>query len=502
MSNDNLQPVAIPLDTNSQKEFLTKMRKLFIYRNFDEYALMIGSACLEEKEILERREFFLDLAGVITRHLRIIPGLTESGLNLEYLAGNMVETKDELLAEAGRRIMAVIDEMRDVAAMYKEKKIENAGAVLINEPSAESLDFEKCLEKYRANIGSAFNDDIDANWKFSGELDLLAAMIAEIGSAGSGDGDAILEKWYGQPVKLDEVTAYFFNKFIFETLNAQQFAIAVHYSKICIAIFGPAPAFYAFQAEAQYRLNNYAEAVELIEILSAMTELTISMKHLKSLCLLLGGRVEDSRNDLKNRLIADNKDILAAYLLGNILLGQSRAGDAIKAFAYAISFDTENFDMIGALALAYHAAYLPEQTEMCLKKLESINASAAKNFKLGVELYMKCTVEGASASIDGQELGACPLRVPKMADGMHLLEWNLPDGTHKRIEAGLRDGYIQKFKYIPEENRIDEETGREGMITVFRDGINLPLPETISGYIIKDLKSLPVPSIEEIIKNI
>ncbi len=502
MSNDNLQPVAIPLDMNSQKEFLAKMRKLFIYRNFDEYALMIGSACLEEKEILERREFFLDLAGVITRHLRIIPGLTESGLNLEYLAGNMIETKDELLAGAGRRVMAIIDEMRDVAAMYKEKKIENAGAVLINEPSGECADLEKCLEKCRDNIGSVFNEDIDVNWKFSGELDLLSAMIAEIGSAGNGDGDAILEKWYGQPVKFDEVAAYFFNKFIFETLNAQQFEIAMRYSKICIEIFGPAPAFYAFQAEAQYRLNNYAEAVALIEILSGMTELTLSMKHLKSLCLLLGGRVEDSRNDLKNRLIADNKDVLAAYLLGNILLGQARVEDAIKAFAYAVSFDPESFDMIGALALAYHAAYLPEQTEICLKKLETINASAARNFKLGVELYMKCSVEGASASIDGQVLGDCPLKVPKMTDGTHLLEWNLPDGKSKKMETELRDGYIQKFKYIADENRIDEETGREGMITVFRDGTEHPLPEVISEYIIKDLRALPVPSVEEIIKNI
>ncbi|HNY12062.1 MAG TPA: hypothetical protein PKK26_10775 [Candidatus Wallbacteria bacterium] len=502
MSNDNIQPVAIPLDKVSQEEFLMKMRNLFIYRNFDEYALMLGSACLEEKEILERREFFLELAVVITRHLRIIPGLTESGLNLDYLAGNMIETKDELLAEAGRRILAVIDEMRDVAAMYKEKKIENPGAVLVNEPSPECMDFERCLEKYRSDIGSAFNEDIDVNWKFSGELDLLSAMIAEIGSAGTGDGDAILEKWYGQPVKFDEVVAYFFNKFIFETLNAQQFDIAIHFSRICIEIFGPAPAFYAFQAEAQYRKNNYVKAVELIEKLSGMTELTLSMKHLKSLCLLLSGRVEDSRNDLKARLVANNKDVLAAYLLGNILLGQSRIDEAIKAFAYAISFDTENFDMIAALALAYHAAYLPEQTEVCVKKLETLNAAAAKNFKLGVEVYMKCSVEGALASIDGQRLGVCPLKSPKTPDGMHLLEWDLPDGTHKKIEAELRDGYIQKFKYIADENMVDVETSREGIITVFRDGNTHSLPDIISEYMIRDLKSLPVPSIEEILKNI
>ncbi|MBI3037990.1 hypothetical protein HYY75_02910 [bacterium] len=157
------------------------------------------------------------------------------------------------------------------------------------------------------------------------------------------------------------------------------------------------------------------------------------------------------------------------------------------------------------LAKAFHYGYLPNQADLCMKKLREHQAFSRNSEKwvLPVEVFIKCDSEKTKVMFDEKEIGICPVRIAGVFPGIHTIEWILQEGQTKALKLPLKEGTTHKIRYHPSEDRTSEEVSRDGLVTVYSPNQEpITLPELVKNYLVDDLFNLPKPSVSEIVSLI
>ncbi|MFZ5953439.1 MAG: hypothetical protein ACOYXC_22240, partial [Candidatus Rifleibacteriota bacterium] len=95
--------IKVPVDSATQRDYLHAMRALFLTRRNDEYCRLVFHAMMSESEIIERKPFYLALAPMLARHMRIAAPLADHDF-IRYIAEDMVDGNEPELAAAGNRL--------------------------------------------------------------------------------------------------------------------------------------------------------------------------------------------------------------------------------------------------------------------------------------------------------------------------------------------------------------------------------------------------------------
>ncbi len=469
----------ISIDTKPQAETLGKLTRFFLDRDFTQYYEILSACLLNANEMAKRQDFYIKLSKILSRHLRIVPDLAEARDEFKYIARDMVDTGTPELMGSG-------------SALLKACSKKATASSIVSFPEFDGASADEFLKKYSGNIKALLLDEMDSGWELSGDVDRNLAFLCELTSFEDSTAAGYAEKWFNAEVGWSHILTIFFED-ICELLRAKgESGWLITLGELAIPFINESPVLYSVLSEAHFMLSSFGRSLELIASVESSVSITPYLKHLKSYALWRTRRSRMALELIRERLLDDRKDVTAALLAGDILLEASKLEAAVKACSYAYNIEPDSPDVVFALARAYRECYLFGQVDVCMDKLGAMNNAGIKKYKLGAEVYVKCDREGARVFIDGKEAGTCPLLLKRVAAGRHDLKWLFPDGSETGFEADLKDGYIQKFKYISGENIVDVEASRDGLMTLYRADKTITLPELLKDFMVLRLEDLPL----------
>lgn len=485
----------IPIEKDLQEEIISDMRFAFFHNKFEDYFNYLSGCYMSGREIRERKDFYLSLSTMLLRHLRITPQLLEAYPYFGYIAEDMTNSGEAGVMKAGVDLRDICE---DVKAFLDARENKRPSAVKLKPAAPEGS--EAFFEKYRGDKKGLFIDELDKNWRFAGDIDRSLAFICELFCMEPAAVEEVTARWFNGKTDFPQMISWFIDDFGFLLREHDENLWIIIFCKLAIEYGYEAPNFYSYQAEAGFKLRDYAHSLELISILEKKYKITSYLEHLKCFSLWKLARDKECFKTIKRRLSDDGRDLLAALLAGDIFLEKNMFENAVKAYSYAYHVE-QAADVLYSLARAFHACYFADQTDLCYKKALSLDKNCGKYFKFGVELYVKCDIPGVRAFVDGENIGECPVCIKGIVDGNHVIEWQMPDEKKKRHDVNLSDGCIHKFKYVSEISKIECEQSRDGKITVYREGEALELYDILKDYAIDSLDVLPYPKIDEFLKD-
>ncbi|HOD39522.1 MAG: hypothetical protein BWY32_03208 [bacterium ADurb.Bin243] len=492
MNAERIKENKIPLDKNTWHEILSEMRSAFFNNRFDDYFSFLSGCYMSEKEISERNDFYLSLAAMISRHLRMTPQIIGAYPYLNYLSEDMAAAGGEDLVKAA----SVLSSACERASKRLEEKDAKKPAALFAKPGAIE-DAGAFIEKYRASVESLFIEELDKKWFLEGDIDSTLALICELFHLERAEAEAVTSLWFNNKADFNQIVNWFLDDFCFLLRSAEENEWIKIFCRLALAYGYESANFYSYQAEAGFKLRDYPAVIELVSALEKKYKITPFLEHLKCFSLWQVSKTRECMSIIRRRLENDPRDILAALLAGDVLLSLSMFEPALKSYAYAYHIEPTAADILYSLARGFHACYFAAQTDLCAKKAMAADPASAGYFKFGVELYIKCDEPGAKALLDGKNAGDCPVCIRGVKEGTHVIEWLTADGKKKRLETELKDGFIHKFKYIPDMKKVEREESRDGDITVYRNSAAVRLEELLADYLVEDLDKLPKPAIDE-----
>ncbi|OGM04275.1 MAG: hypothetical protein A2008_02790 [Candidatus Wallbacteria bacterium GWC2_49_35] len=492
MQADIICEQKIPLDESSWQAIITGMRLAFFGNRFDEYFKFLSGCYMNDKEIAERKGFYLRLAAMLSRHLRMTPQLYEAYPYIEYIAADLVECVDKDLLKAGGDLGAVCKSAQEA---LKAKEPKKDSAVVAKPPAPE--DRERFIAERSGDLKKLFVEVIDEKWVLDGSFDRTLALACELLYLERPDAEAITSVWFNNEANLEQVMCWFIEDFCLLLRGLEENDWIVILCRLAQSCGFDAPNLHSLQAEACFKLREYQRVIGSVTELEKKYKITPFLEHIKCFSLWQTSQLKECAKILRRRLDENPGDILAALLAGDVFMSRTMLENAVKAYSYAYHLEPGAADILFLLARAYHACYFTDQKDLCVAKAETVNPGIAKKFKFGVELYLKCSQPGVRARIDGIEGGDCPLCLKGIEGGKRVIEWLCEGGGQKRLEADLKDGYIYKFKYLPEENKVESEESRDGRITVYSGGEAVELDDLLKDYAVKNLDDLPKPAIAD-----
>lgn len=484
----------IPLDAARWPDIILQMRRTFFNNKFDDYFAFLSGCYMGEKEIIERKGFYLQLAPMLSRQLRMTPHLYKAYPYIDYIAEDILDCGDTELMKAGADLSAVCKAAKEELELSEP---ETKSSVQAKPPETENAD--SFIAGFSGDIKHLFINELDAKWILSGPLDKTLAMICELMYLERAEAESIAALWFNNNADYSKLIDWFLDDFCFLLREIAEEKWLAIYCRLAIAYGCGSPNYYSYQAEAYFKLREYSKVIDAVGELEKKYQIKPYLEHLKCFSLWQLDKVSQCMDILRRRLENDPNDILAALLAGDIFLSRSAFENALKSFVYAYHLESASIDVLYSLARAFHACYFTGPLDLCLKKADSIQAGASRLFKFGAELYIKCSKPGARVRIDGHDAGECPLCFKGIESTKHIIEWINAGGGHKRIEADLKDGYICKYNYIADKNKIEIEESRDGRITLCRNSETIELDELLKDYIVESLDSLPKPAIEDFI---
>jgi tetratricopeptide (TPR) repeat protein len=313
------------------------------------------------------------------------------------------------------------------------------------------------------------------------------------------EAESITALWFNNNADYARIIDWFLDDLCFLLREIGEEKWLTLYCRLALIHGCASPNYYSYQAEAYFKLREYLKVINAVGELEKKYQIKPYLEHLKCFSLWQTENIFECMKILRRRLENDPRDRLAALLAGDIFLSRTDMENALKSFVYAYHIEPGSIDILYSLSRAFHACYFTAQLDLCLKKAEEIEPGVSRRFKFGTELYIKCSKAGVRVRIDGRDAGDCPLCFKGIESGKRLIEWISAGGGHKRLEADLKDGYINIFKYMPEENKIQCDESREGRLTIHRDGEAIELNDLLKDYMAASLDSLPKPSIDDFI---
>lgn len=493
MFPDVISEKKIPSDGASWPGILAGMRLAFFNNDFGDYFKYLAGCFMGEDEIAARKGFYVPLAAMLSRHVRLTPQLYEAYPAIDYIAEDMTDTGDEDLRRAAGRLAA--------ACVSAREKLDSKGpaatgpAIVQAAPAPEDL--ESFISDNSGDRKKLFHVVIDGNMTLGAGFDRSLALVGELLCLDAGRADEIAAAWVNGSAGAEDFMRSFAEDLCHQLRAAEENRWLIALCRLASGCGLEFPSLRPLQAEASFKLREYQNALDSITAAEAAHALTPYMEHLKCVSLWLTSRPGECAAILRRRLSENSGDILAALLAGDVFLDRNMFENAVKAYVYAYHLDPASPDVLYALARAYHACYFAGQADLCVAAAAKASPAAAEKFRFGVELYVKCPQPGVRAVVDGIDAGECPQCLRGVECGRKVIEWISGGRVIKRIEADLKDGYVQKFKYFPDSGTVDVDESREGRITLYRSGGVFELDDLLKDYAVKSLADLPKPSVDD-----
>jgi len=496
MFADTISEKKIPSDGSSWSGILAGMRLGFFNNKFDDYFKFLSGCFMDEDEMAERKGFYIPLAAMLSRHVRMTPQLYEIYPTLDYLVEDMTDSGDEDLGRAAARLAAACRTARERLASGDQAK---EPAVVAIQPVPEEL--ERFVTDHSGDRKKLFQSVIDENLTLGGNFDRTLALICELLCLDAAAAETLTAVWVSGASGFESVMRAFVEDLCHLMRGREEnrwIMVLCRLASGCGLDFNNR---LPLSAEASFNLSQYQDALASIDAVEKMNGLTPYLEHLKCVSLWLTSRPGECAAILRRRLSENPGDVLAALLAGDVFMSRHMIENAVKAYVYSYHLEPGAPDVLYALARAYHAGYFAEQVDLCVAAAAKISPDAAGKFRFGVELYVKCSQPGVRARVEGRDAGVCPQCLRDVGCGRKVIEWMSDAGLYKRIEVDLRDGFVQKFKYLPDEDLVDIEESREGRITLYRDGGVFELDDLLKAYTVKSLDALPKPGVDDFLSE-
>lgn len=472
----------VPTSADRQEQLLRAIRFALWSKKYDELQAIFMTCGMSESEIIERKSFYLKFAAMMCRLITLIPTLSKYFM-IDYIAEDMIDGGDPELVIAGNRMNTVI-----AHAKAGDKDIKGS----ISMPSVVALTSSQ-LGYYQKNPAAFIADFIEPNWEFDSDRTYAMAAVAELLLLEPEDKATvgpILMNAIGQSASAEE----FYFTFASTTAKLLTENGYSEWGKIFMQIFAPLIGNYdAEKALASAGSGSGSEA-------TAPAGENFGELELEAISNVWKNQGVDRALPLaKQRLIMTPGDPYACGMLGNIYLAQMNIPLALACLSRAYWLEPDTEMVVFVLGQAFQAGYFAKQVDLCRARLKNLPAYRAfpERFRFGVELFIKCDEPETTASVNGHEVGKCPLQLRQVKPGTARITWTLADGGQKTLTVELEDATIAKYRYHPDSGRVSNEISRDGSVTIFTAEGSRELSDMVASFLVDDLNKLPNPSVEE-----
>lgn len=472
----------VSTSTDNQEQLLRAIRFALWNKNYDELQAMFMTCGMCESEIIERKSFYLRFAAMMCRLITLIPSLSKYFM-IDYIAEDMIDGGDPELAAAGER-------MNTVLAHAKAGAKDIRGSISM--PPVASLT-DSQLAFYQKNPAAFIADFIEPNWGYDSDRSYAMAAVVELLLLDPEDRATvgpILMNAIGQFASTEE----FYFTFASTTAKMLTESGYPEWGKIFMQIFTPLIGNYDAEKGSTDASSGSGD-----ESASPERE-DLGELELEAISNVWKNQGVDKALPLaKQRLIKTPGDPYACGMLGNIYLAQMNIPLALACLSRAYWLEPDTEMVVFVLGQAFQAGYFAKQVDLCRARLKNLPVYRAfpERFRFGVELFIKCDEPETTASVNGHEVGKCPLQLRHVKPGTARISWKLADGRQKTLTVELEDATVAKYRYHPDTGRVSDEISRDGSVTIFTAEGSRELCDLVARFLVDDLNKLPRPTVEE-----
>ncbi|PKL47326.1 MAG: hypothetical protein CVV42_13420 [Candidatus Riflebacteria bacterium HGW-Riflebacteria-2] len=473
----------VSLSGSRQNDILQACRFALWHQHGDELQSLFMACGMGESEIIERKEFYLKFAAMIGHMIVMVPNLANYFM-LDYIAEDMIDGGDPELAEAGMKLQVIIRHGKN----HEEKIV---GQVTM--PSLPVLSEAK-LNFYRKNQAAFIAEFLESNWTYDSDRFYGLAVTAELLSLDPEDRAQYGEMLMGALGKFSN-REEFFQYFATTTARILYENNYSDWAALTLDVFSP------LCGKLAEDLNRpTAPQARRGDLPPIPPELELA--NIADIWKTQG--IDEALELARKRIELTPGDAFSCGMLGNIFLAKFDIAQALTCLSRAYWLAPDSAMVVFVLAQAYHAGYFEKQVDLCLEKLHAMPEYRQNpdEFLLGVELFLKCDIPVAQATLDGRPVGRCPLQLRGIRPGHHKIVWKLADGKQYDYSVKLEDATVAKFRYHPVSRNVSQEISRCGSITIFHDGEARLLSDVVAVYLVDDLAKLPHPDVTECIGKV
>ncbi len=486
-----------------QSAFLDAIRFFFWNKQWNEYHNLIEGLIFSENEMVLLKEFYIDLAGILARHFSILPVLLSNN-QIEKIAQGLIKTGDMNLVHAGKSLDRRATSQKPAQeAILAARNIQEAK--LPPDPQVQVPSFrglpEELISHLREKPHRFLRDYLEQYWTLPRVLTNKTAFLIEALTMDKSSADACLQNYFGPSVTRDILFSDFTQNLVNLLWDEKQYG----WAEIVCRILSPCAGDFSHFIECKlgdtflYQRKD-AQAIEIFDRLHSSGKLaggqTLSFIDLLWRKKEIGKALSIAKSDLKNT----RDDFPLLGMMAELFLEEYQLPAALACGCKAFRYSPDQPLIMFTLAKIFHFGYLPRQADLFMNLLRRHPAfpENAKRWFLPAELFLKCPGE-STVSLNGKDLGKCPIRVGFVPPGKHEVEWNLQNGTQKKARFNLKEGTIHKYKFRPENGEIEEEESRDGLVRIHGpDGKMTELTTLVKEYLVDSLDDLPDPDISRI----